>query len=167
MNNSVEYINELLMDLEIKSNGKTLGVVYKIEAVIDNGCEYFQVYTTLGKTFNANKILNMIAINNNNNKKVTDENSDDNVTVLPIGYPDGTEYAKKFSGPKKIHISIPYVTEAISNKATVSNSNSDEKSEVISITSHSSSDNSFPEENHEGYAYRIRAIQNQRRMGNI
>lgn len=167
VNNSIEYINELLMDLEIKSNGKALGSIYKIEAVIDNGCEYFQVYTTLGKTFNANKILNMIAINNNNNKGKTDEDSDDKVTVLPIGYPDGTEYAKRFSGPHKMHIAIPYVTEAVNNRATVSNSNSNEKSEVISITSHSSSDNAFPEENCEGYAYKIRAIQNQRRLGNI
>ena len=155
------------MDLEIKSNGKTLGVIYKIEAVIDNGCEYFECYTTLGRTFNANLILNSMSAIRLNRKATTNVNSDDKVTVLPIGYPDGTEYAKRFSGPHKMHIAIPYVTEAINNRATVSNSNSNEKSEVISITSHSSSDNAFPEENCEGYAYRIRAIQNQRRLGNI
>jgi hypothetical protein len=66
-----------------------------------------------------------------------------------------------------MHIAIPYVTEAINNRATVSKSNSNEKSEVISITSHSSSDNAFPEENCEGYAYRIRALANQRKLGNI
>jgi len=162
-----EEINQKLMNLRIVRNGKDFGTIYRIENVIDNGCEYFECYTTLGRTFNANLILNAMSTSKLNREAISRENSDDKVTVLPIGYPDGTENAKKFSGPQKMHIAIPYVTEAINNRATVSNSNSNEKSEVISITSHSTSDNAFPEENHEGYAYRIRAIQNQRRLGNI
>jgi hypothetical protein len=162
-----EEINQKLMNLRIVRNGKDFGTIYRIENVIDNGCEYFECYTTLGRTFNANLILNAMSTSKLNREAISRENSDDKVTVLPIGYPDGTENAKKFSGPQKMHIAIPYVTEAINNRATVSNSNSNEKSEVISITSHSSSDNAFPEENCEGYAYRIRALANQRKLGNI
>jgi len=162
-----EEISQKLMNLRIVRNGKDFGTIYRIENVIDNGCEYFECYTTLGRTFNANLILNAMSTSKLNREAISRENSDDKVTVLPIGYPDGTENAKKFSGPQKMHIAIPYVTEAINNRATVSNSNSNEKSEVISITSHSSSDNSFPEENCEGYAYRIRALANQRKLGNI
>ena len=162
-----EEISQKLMNLRIVRNGKDFGTIYRIENVIDNGCEYFECYTTLGRTFNANLILNAMSTSKLNREAISRENSDDKVTVLPIGYPDGTENAKKFSGPQKMHIAIPYVTEAINNRATVSNSNSNEKSEVISITSHSSSDNAFPEENCEGYAYRIRALANQRKLGNI
>jgi len=162
-----EEINQKLMNLRIVRNGKDFGTIYRIENVIDNGCEYFECYTTLGRTFNANLILNAMSTSKLNREAISRENSDDKVTVLPIGYPDGTENAKRFSGPQKMHIAIPYVTEAINNRATVSNSNSNEKSEVVSITSHSSSDNSFPEENREGYAYRIRALANQRKLGNI
>jgi hypothetical protein len=162
-----EEINQKLMNLRIVRNGKDFGTIYRIENVIDNGCEYFECYTTLGRTSNANLILNAMSTSKLNREAISRENSDDKVTVLPIGYPDGTENAKKFSGPQKMHIAIPYVTEAINNRATVSNSNSNEKSEVISITSHSSSDNAFPEENCEGYAYRIRALANQRKLGNI
>lgn len=162
-----EYVFEKLMNLRIMNGGRDYGYVYKIEDVIDNGCEYFMCYTTLGKSFNANLILNAISGVKLNNEAVNHKSSDDNVTVLPVGYPDGTEYAKRFSGPHKMHIAIPYVTDAVSNKATVSHSNSDEKSEVISITSHSSSDDQFPEENVAGYQYRIKAIQYQRKLGNI
>ena len=162
-----DLIADQLIGIEISDNDIDYGYICKVITVVTNRETYYKCVTNLGKTFNANKILNMIAINNNNNKGKTDEDSDDKVTVLPIGYPDGTEYAKRFSGPHKMHIAIPYVTEAINNRATVSNSNSNEKSEVISITSHSTSDNAFPEENCEGYAYKIRAIQNQRRLGNI
>jgi hypothetical protein len=162
-----EEINQKLMNLRIVRNGKDFGTIYRIENIIDNGCEYFECYTTLGRTFNANLILNAMSTSKLNREAISRENSDDKVTVLPIGYPDGTENAKKFSGPQKMHIAIPYVTEAINNRATVSKSNSNEKSEVISITSHSSSDNAFPEENCEGYAYRIRALANQRKLGNI
>lgn len=162
-----EEINQKLMNLRIVRNGKDFGTIYRIENIMDNGCEYFKCYTTLGRTFNANLILNAMSLSKLNSEAINNENSDDKVTVLPVGYPDGTENAKRFSGPQKMHIAIPYVTEAISNKATVSNANSDEKSEVISITSHSSSDNSFPEENVDGYQYRIKALANQRKLGNI
>ena len=162
-----EEINQKLMNLKIVRNGKNFGTIYNIENIMDNGCEYFKCYTTLGFTFNANLILNAMSAIKLNSQVVSKVDSDDKVTVLPVGYPDGTEYAKKFSGPKKMHIAIPYVTEAINNRATVSNPNSDEKSEVISITSHSSSDNSFPEENVDGYQYRIQCIQYQRKLGNI
>lgn len=166
-NLTAEEVNKRLMNLKVVKNGKDFGTIYRIENVIDNGCEYFECYTTLGRTFNANLILNSMSAIRLNRKATANVNSDDKVTVLPVGYPDGTENAKRFSGPHKMHIAIPYVTEAINNRATVSNSNSDEKSEVISITSHSTSDNAFPEENVEGYAYKIRAIQNQRKLGNI
>ena len=59
-NLTAEEVNKRLMNLKVVKNGKDFGTIYRIDNVIDNGCEYFECYTTLGRTFNANLILNAI-----------------------------------------------------------------------------------------------------------
>jgi hypothetical protein len=138
-------IYDQLINLEIDD----CGYVVKIECIVDNGDSWYQVTTNLNYKFNANLILNalsMMRLNDGFDDDVTDDvepdaEDDDEAEVLqyPVGFPEGTTYAKYFSGPKKIHRAIPYVTDAVNNVATVSNPKSDQDSEQISITSYLSS----------------------------
>lgn len=131
-------IHDQLMNVEIDE----CGYICKIECIVDNGETWYQVTTNLNYTFNANLILNALSMLRLNDgfdddvETVIEPDDEPEVLQYPVGFPEGTAYAKYFSGPKKIHRSSPYVTDAVNNIASVSNPNSDTDVEQISITSY-------------------------------
>ena len=135
-----DQIVEQLMGIEISDNDMDYGYVCSINTVITNGETYYKVVTNLGKTFNANAIIHALHEARLYENAIESENSDDNVEVLPIGYPDGTAYSKAVFGPKRKRNPTPIMSQAINNNAKFDNG------EVISITSHVSTGDRFPEE---------------------
>jgi hypothetical protein len=135
-----DQIVEQLMGVEISDNDNDYGYICSIQEVIVNCETYFKVITNLGKTFNANTILHALREVRLNEKVIESENSDDNVEVLPVGYPDGTAYSNAVFGPKRKRNPTPIMSQAINNNAKFDNG------EVISITSHTSTGDRFPEE---------------------
>lgn len=138
-----DVICERLIGIEISDDDNDYGIVVRIDSIQDNGCEWFQVYTNLGHTFNAGIILEAMSMANLFSEVESNADRDDNVTVLPVGYPDGSRYSKSVFGPRKKHIANAIASECVNtmNLAQVSDD------EVINITSHLCSTNSFPEEN--------------------
>ena len=135
-----DQIVEQLVGLELMDNDVDYGTIYRIDTIIHNGETYYKAITTLGKTFSTNLILHALRDIRLNQNVIDNENRDDNVEVLPVGYPDGTAYSKAVFGPKRKRKPTPIMSEAINNNATVGDG------EIINITSHVSTGNSFPEE---------------------
>jgi hypothetical protein len=126
LNLKFDLILDELMGLEITDNEIEYGFVCRVD----------QVITTLGKTFSANLILHALREVRMNQYVIDNENRDDNVKVLPVGYPDGTS---KDNGVVRVkRKSVPFVTQAINNNAKVGDG------ESINITSHVSSGDCFP-----------------------
>jgi len=135
-----DLISEQLIGIEISDNDVDYGYICKVISVITNGETYYKCVTNLGKTFNANTILHALREVRLNQNVIDNENRDDNVEVLPVGYPDGTAYSNAVFGPKRKRNPTPIMSQAINNNAKFDNG------EVISITSHTSSAYKFPEE---------------------
>lgn len=129
-----DLIVEQLMGIEISDNDIDYGYICKVVTVITNNETYYKVITNLGKTFSANSILHALR------EVRLNENIDDDVNFLPVGYPDGTAYSKAVFGPKRKRNPTPIMSQAINNNAKFDNG------EVISITSHTSTGDRFPEE---------------------
>ena len=135
-----DFIVEQLMGVEISDNDNDYGYVCSVNEVISNREVYYQVVTNLGKTFSANAILHALREVRLYEKANGNENSDDNVEVLPVGYPDGTAYSNAVFGPKRKRNPTPIMSQAINNNAIVGDN------EIINITSHVSTGDRFPEE---------------------
>ena len=136
LNLKFDLILDELMGLEITDNEIEYGFVCRVDQVITNSETYYKVITTLGKTFSANLILHALREVKMNQYVIDNENRDDNVKVLPVGYPDGTS---KDNGVVRVkRKSVPFVTQAINNNAKVGDG------ESINITSHVSSGDCFP-----------------------
>lgn len=135
-----DVICDKLIGIEISDDDNDFGIVVRVDSMLDNGCEWYQVYTNLGHTFNAGIILHALSMANLVEQAVS--NDDDNVTVLPVGYPDGSRYSKSVFGPRKKHIANAVGSDCANtmNIAKIGD-------EVINITSHLTSSNQFPEEN--------------------
>jgi len=133
-------ICDKLIGIDISDDDNEYGIVIRVDAMLDNGCEWYQVYTNLGYTFNAGIILNALSLANLTEQVIS--NDDENVKVLPVGYPDGSRYSKSSFGPRRKHTASAIASECINtmNIAKIGN-------EVINITSHLTSSNEFPEEN--------------------
>lgn len=129
-----------LMGVEISDNDDDYGYICSVNEVISNGEIYYKVVTNLGNTFNANTIIHALREVRLYEKAIESENSDDNVEVLPIGYPDGTAYSNAVFGPKRKRNPTPIMSQAINNNAKFDNG------ETINITSHVSTGDRFPEE---------------------
>lgn len=137
----VDLICDQLMGLEVTDDDNDYGTICRIDIVNENGCEWYKVYTNLGHTFNAGVILQALSLANLYQEAEDNADRDDNVTVLPVGFPDGTRYSNSVFGPRRKRITQVISSQAISNKACVGDN------EYIDITSHVSSSSSFPEEN--------------------
>jgi hypothetical protein len=135
-----DFIVDQLMGIEISDNDNDYGYICEIVAVVTNSETYYKCITNLGKTFNANVILHALREVRLNQNVIDNENRDDNVEVLPVGYPDGTAYSNAVFGPKRKRNPTPIMSQAINNNAKFDNG------EVISITSHTSTGDRFPEE---------------------
>lgn len=136
-----DLIVDQLMGLEISDGDDDYGYVIDVVQVM-TGCEtYYKVITNLGKTFNANIILHALRQMRMNEQVANADNLDDNVEVLPVGYPDGTAYSNAVFGPRRKRNPMPIMSQAINNNANVGDN------QFINITSHVSSGDSFPEEN--------------------
>jgi hypothetical protein len=135
-----DLIVDQLMGIEISDNDNDYGYICEIVAVVTNSETYYKCITNLGKEFNANVILHALRQVRMNQNVIDNENRDDNVEVLPVGYPDGTAYSNAVFGPKRKRNPTPIMSQAINNNAKFDNG------EVISITSHTSSAYKFPEE---------------------
>lgn len=135
-----DLIVDQLMGIEISDNDNDYGYICEIVAVVTNNETYYKCITNLGKTFNANVILHALREVRLNQNVIDNENRDDNVEVLPVGYPDGTAYSNAVFGPKRKRNPTPIMSQAINNNAKFDNG------EVISITSHTSTGDRFPEE---------------------
>ena len=135
-----DLIVDQLMGIEITDNDNDYGYICEIVAIVTNSETYYKCITNLGKTFNANVIIHALRQARMNQNVIDNENRDDNVEVLPIGYPDGTAYSNAVFGPKRKRNPTPIMSQAINNNAKFDNG------EVISITSHTSSAYKFPEE---------------------
>lgn len=135
-----DVICDKLIGIDISDDDNEYGIVVRVDAMLDNGCEWYQVYTNLGHTFNAGIILHALSMANLVEQSVS--NDDDTVTVLPVGYPDGSRYSKSVFGPRKKHIANAVASDCVNtmNIAQIGD-------EVINITSHLTSSNQFPEEN--------------------
>ena len=136
VNLKFDLILEELMGLEITDNEIEYGFVCRIDQVITNSETYYKIITTLGKTFSANLILHALREVKMNQYVIDNENRDDNVKVLPVGYPDGTSRDNGVVRVKRK--SVPFVTQAINNNAQVGDG------ESINITSHISTGDCFP-----------------------
>lgn len=136
INLKYDLIVSELMGLEITDNEIDYGFVCRIDQVITNSETYYKVITTLGKTFSANLIIHALREARLKQYVIDNESRDDNVKVLPVGYPDGT---KRDNGVVRVkRKSTPVVTQAINNNARVGDG------EIINITSHVSSGDCFP-----------------------
>ncbi len=135
-----DLIVDQLMGIEISDNDNDYGYICEIVAVVTNSEIYYKCITNLGKEFNANVILHALRQVRMNQNVIDNENRDDNVEVLPVGYPDGTAYSNAVFGPKRKRNPTPIMSQAINNNAKFDNG------EVISITSHTSTGDRFPEE---------------------
>lgn len=135
-----EIIDEKLMGLEINDGDKDYGVICRIEQINSD----FKVYTTLGYSFNAGLILNLIAMSNLYDKANTkaEENEDENVEYLPPAIIHNARLSNKImSKPKPMaHTKTLRSNGSIDNNAHVGNN------ETISIISHTSNAEPFPEE---------------------
>lgn len=135
-----ELIDEKLMGLEIEDGEKNYGVICRIDQVNND----FKVYTTLGYSFNAGLILNLVALVNLHNKAATqaEENDDPNVEYLQPAYFDNAKLSNKImSRPKPMaHTKLLRSNGSVNNDAQIS------KDETINITSHISNAESFVED---------------------
>lgn len=136
-----ELIDEKLMGLEINDGDKDYGIICRIVETNNN----FKVYTTLGYSFNAGLILNLVALANLHEKAAEKAESNDNPNVefLAPAYFDNAKLSNKImSRPKPMaHTKSLRSNGSINNTAKVGND------EEIIITSHTSNNESFPEEN--------------------
>lgn len=140
INSKYDLIVEQLMGVEISDNDIDYGYICEVVSVITNHETYYKVITNLGKTFSANTIIHALRNARMYQNVIDNENRDDNVEVLPVGYPDGTAYSKAVFGPKRKRNPTPIISQAINNNAKVGDN------ETINITSHVSSGDKFPEE---------------------
>jgi hypothetical protein len=135
-----ELIDEKLMGLEIEDGEKNYGIICRIDEINND----FKVYTTLGYSFNAGLILNLVALVNLHNKAAAkaEENDDPNVEYLQPAYFDNAKLSNKImSRPKPMaHSKVLRSNGSVNNTAQVS------KDEAISITSHTSNADAFPED---------------------
>lgn len=129
-----ELIDEKLMGLEITDNDKEYGVICRI--VQTNGD--FTVYTTLGFSFNAGLILNLVAAANRNDKAAakSESNSDPKVEFLP---PQNVFTNTQVRSRPKAHSKPMRMNGTINNTAKIDD-------QEINITTYVSSGDSFPEE---------------------
>lgn len=135
-----ESIDEKLMGLEINDGSKNYGVICRIDKVNNS----FKVYTTLGHSFNAGLILNLLAISNlyDETEQKAKNNTNDKVKHLAPAYIENAKLSRKImSRPKPMAHSKELRSNGnINNVAQVS------KDESIVITSYISNADSFPED---------------------
>lgn len=147
-----ELIDEKLMGLEIEDNDKNYGVICRIVETNNN----FKVYTTLGYSFNAGLILNLLALVNHHNDAAEKaaNNDDPNVQYLPPAYFDNAKLSNKImSRPKPMaHSKVLRSNGSVNNTAKVNNS------EEVNISSHTSNADSFPEDISYNYAKRKKGL---------
>jgi hypothetical protein len=135
-----ELIDEKLMGLEIKDNDNDYGIICRIVQVNND----FKVYTTLGHSFNAGLILNLLALANLHEKAAqkAQDNDDPNVEYLAPAFIENARLSNKImSRPKPMaHSKELRSNGSVNNTAKVS------KDEEIVITSHTSKRQSFVED---------------------
>lgn len=135
-----ELIDEKLMGLEIEDGDKNYGIICRITQTNND----FKVYTTLGYSFNAGLILNLVALVNLHEKAAqkAENNDDPNVEYLAPAFIENARLSNKImSRPKPMaHAKELRSNGSINNTAQVS------KDETIVITSHTSKRQSFVED---------------------
>lgn len=126
-----------LIGLQVQSPTKDYGKVLEIITICDiSGDQKYIAVMDSGKKIDANSILRLLRANRLRNSE------------SKIAYPDGTAFAKYFSGPKKMHRGNAIGFANLNQTVTVDNV-------TIDITSSSSSGNNFEEENQPGYKERV------------
>lgn len=135
-----ELIDEKLMGLEIEDGDKNYGIICRITQTNND----FKVYTTLGYSFNAGLILNLVALVNLHEKAAqkAESNDDPNVEYLAPAFIENARLSNKImSRPKPMaHAKELRSNGSMNNTAKVS------KDEEIVITSYTSKRQSFVED---------------------
>lgn len=135
-----ELIDEKLMGLEIEDGDKNYGIICRITQTNND----FKVYTTLGYSFNAGLILNLVALVNLHEKAAqkAESNDDPNVEYLAPAFIENARLSNKImSRPKPMaHAKELRSNGSMNNTAKVS------KDEEIFITSYTSKRQSFVED---------------------
>lgn len=122
-----------LVGVHVQSQTKDYGTVTEIITICDiSGEQRYIAVMDNGKKLDAASIQRLLRSNRIRNNKTE------------IVYPDGSSFAKYFSGPKKIHRGNGIAYANLDQKVTVDGV-------TIDITSTSSSGNNFEEENKPGF----------------
>jgi len=126
-----------LVGVHVQSQTKDYGTVTEIITICDiSGEQRYIAVMDNGKKLDAASIQRLLRSNRMRNSNTQ------------IVYPDGTAFAKYFSGPKKMHRGNAIGYANLDQKVTVDNV-------TIDITSTSSSGNNFEEENQPGFSDKV------------
>lgn len=126
-----------LIGLHVQSPSKDYGTVLEIITICDiSGDQKYIAVMDSGKNIDANSILRLLRANRLRSSEVK------------VAYPDGSAFAKYFSGPKKIHRGNAIAFANLDQKITIDGV-------TVDITNASSSGNNFEEENQPGYDEKI------------
>lgn len=129
-----------LIGVHVQGQTKDYGTVTEIITICDiSGEQKYIAIMDTGKKIDAGSIMRLLRANRFRNSEVK------------IVYPDGSAFAKYFSGPKKLHRGNAIAYANLDQKVTVDNV-------TIDITSTSSSGNNFEEENQPGFDNKVTEV---------